>query len=134
MKLVLCGGVFDLLHVAHLRHLEEARSMGDRLVVGLTMDVVAEREKRKPIIPEAERMEMLLGLACVSNVMLVTSGVEALQRFSPQIFCKGHDRKISGLFKLEIDYCEKHDIEIRFTRENPLHTYDIIERIKCVSL
>lgn len=133
MKPVLCNGVFDLLHVGHLRHLEEARSMGDRLVVGLTMDAVAEREKRKPIIPEDERMEMLLGLACVSNVMLVRSGVEALERFHPQIFCKGYDYSLKGLLPAEINYCKEHGIEIRFTHENPQTTSQIIERIKCAS-
>ena len=130
MKLVLCGGIFDLLHVAHLRHLEEARSMGDKLVVGLTMDDVAEKEKRRPIIPENERMEMLLGLACVSNVMLVESGVQALQRFRPAIFCKGHDYKIKGLLDAEVKYCIEHDIEIVFTKPNPQTTSGIIERIK----
>ena len=133
MKLVLCGGIFDLLHVAHLRHLEEARSMGDKLVVGLTMDASAEREKRRPVIPENERMEMLLGLGCVSNVMLVESGVEALQRFHPQIFCKGHDYELKGLLAAETNYCIQNNIEIRFTKENPQTTSGIMERIKCAS-
>jgi cytidyltransferase-like protein len=130
MKLVLANGIFDLLHVAHVRHLEETRSMGDKLVVGLTMDRAATKEKREPIIHDDERLEMLLALSCVSNVMLVESGVEALQLFRPQIFCKGHDYKVKGLLGVEIDYCKKHDIEIRFTKANPQTTSAIIERIR----
>ena len=130
MSLVLADGIFDLLHVGHIRHLEEARSFGDRLVVGLTMDKVAEREKRRPVISEHERMEMLLALSCVSNVMLVESGVEALQRLKPQIFCKGHDYKLKGLLPAEVNYCKVHGIDIRFTKPNPQTTTSIIERIK----
>lgn len=130
MRVVLCGGIFDLLHCGHLRHLEQARSMGDRLVIGLTMDEFAMKEKRKPIIPENERMEMLLGLSCVSKVMLVHSSLEALKLFSPQVFCKGNDYKIKGLLDAEVKYCIDHNIEILFTKQNPQTTTAIIERIK----
>ena len=130
MKIVLANGIFDLIHVAHLRHLEQARSMGDRLVVGLTTDAVAEEEKRKPVIPENERMEMLLGLSCVSNVMLVESSIQALQRFRPQVFCKGNDYRIKGLLDAEVKYCIEHDIEILFTKPNIQTTSAIIERIR----
>ena len=131
MKVVLCGGIFDLIHVGHLRHLEEARRMGDKLVVGLTMDEFAQKEKRKPVIPENERMEMLLGLRCVSNVMLVHDGVEALKLFRPQVFCKGNDYRIKGLLDAEVKYCIENNIEILFTKANPKTTSGIIERIKC---
>lgn len=130
MKLVLASGIFDLLHCAHVRHLEQARSMGDKLVVGLTMDDAAEREKRKPIIPENERMEMLLALSCVSSVTLVQSGLEALKFFRPQIFCKGADYRVKGLLDAEVKYCIEHDIEILFTRPNLETTSSIIKRIK----
>jgi cytidyltransferase-like protein len=130
MKLVLCGGIYDLLHVAHVRHLEQARSMGDRLVIGLTIDEVAEQEKRRPVIPEKERREMLLALSCVSNVRLVKSSIEALKFFNPQIFCKGHDYRVKGLLDAEVKYCVEHDIEILFTKANPQTTSGIIERIR----
>jgi len=94
------------------------------------MDYYATKEKRKPIIPENERMEMLLALACVSNVMLVHSGVDALRKFQPQIFCKGHDYQLKGLLPAEIEYCKTHNIEIRFTKMNCQTTTSIIERIK----
>ena len=133
MKLVLCRGVFDILHVAHLRHLREARSMGDCLVVSITSDEVSEKEKRKPIIPEAERREMLLGFRCVSAVDICGDYLESLEKWKPQIYCKGYDHNAKGFLTGEIEYCSNHGIEIRHTHENPQTTTQIIERIKCAS-
>ena len=129
MKLVLCSGIFDLIHCAHVRHLEEARKMGNRLVVGLTLDEFVGKPGR-PIIPQNERMEMLLALACVSNVSFCKDGVEAMKFFRPQIFCKGHDYLMKGLLDAEIEYCREHGITMRFTSENPQTTTSIIERIR----
>ena len=121
---------FDLLHVGHLRHLQEAASMGDRLVVGLTMDSYIEKGDGRPVIPQEERRELLLGLRCVAEVMLCRNSIDALERARARIFCKGHDYYIKGLLDEEMKYCKEHDIEIRFTGENPQTTSAIIERIK----
>lgn len=129
MTLVLANGVFDLLHVAHIRHLEEARSWGDSLVVGLTMDGYTGKPY-PAIIPDDERREMLESLRFVAAVSLCKTGLEALEHWKPQIFAKGYDRKISGLFPRERDYCKAHGIEVRYTKENTLHTGQIIRRIK----
>ncbi len=130
MRLVLANGVFDLLHVAHIAHLEEARKMGDCLVIGLTTDASAAKEKRMPIFDEAERMQMLTALRCVSAVSLCRDSLEALRHWNPQVFVKGADRKARGLLPAEIAYCNTHGIEIAFTQPHPLHTSHIIERIK----
>ena len=129
MRLVLANGVFDLLHIAHIRHLEEARCMGDYLVVSLTMDKYVGKEGR-PVILEMERKEMLESLRCVSAVTLCKDSLEALEHWKPTIFCKGFDRQKTGLLESEIRYCAANGIEIRHTRENKLHTSDIIERIR----
>lgn len=133
MRVVLCNGVFDLLHVAHLRHLQQARRLGGRLVVGLTTDKSATREKRKPIICQRERMEMLRGLKCVSDVIFCKDSLDALRRVKPNVFCKGHDRIERGLLDAEIEYCRANNIDIRFTQKNPQTTTNIIRRIKCES-
>ncbi len=61
---VLTNGVFDILHVGHLRYLEDAKSRGDFLVVAVNNDKSAEAIKGKghPLVPAAERMELLSGL------------------------------------------------------------------------
>ena len=133
MRVVLCNGIFDLLHVAHLRHLEQARRMGNRLVVGLTTDKSATKEKRKPIISQRERIELLRGLKCVSDVIFCKDSLEALKLIKPNVFCKGHDRIEIGLLDAEIEYCRANNIDIRFTKENSQTTSNIIKRIKCAS-
>ena len=63
-------GVFDLFHVGHLRLLEEAKGLGDKLIVGVFTDKVAEGFKRLPIVPEDQRTEILKNLKCVDEVVM----------------------------------------------------------------
>ena len=66
--IVYIPGVWDLLHVGHVRVLRRARALGDRLVVGVPSDDVVEEDKGKqPVIPLEHRVEMLESLACVDT-------------------------------------------------------------------
>lgn len=127
--IVLANGVFDLLHVAHVRHLQEARRMGTLLIVGVTMDEYTGK-KYDPVIPEENRLEMVKALGCVYDAFLCKTGLEALERIKPAIFAKGYDREITGLAEPERRYCEENGIQVRYTRKNDLHTRYILERIK----
>lgn len=131
-KIVLAQGCFDILHVAHLRHLQEARAMGSLLVVGVTNDEGVGKGLGRPVIGEEERLEMIRGLACVYQAELCRDSIEALEWWGPNVFCKGSDRS-TGLLPEETQYCEKNGIEIRFTKPNPQTTSKIIERIKCLA-
>lgn len=131
-RVVLCNGVFDLLHVAHVRHLEQASKLGE-LVVGVTRDATVNKLGR-PIIPEAERLEMVKSLRFVSDASLCRDSLDALEQWKPKIFCKGHDYVGKGLLSAELDYCARYGIEIFHTDDNPQTTSKIIERIKCASL
>ena len=130
MKIVLCNGVFDLLHVAHLRHLEEARWRGDQLVVGVTMDATVTKGNGRPIIPQEERLELIKSLRCVADADLCQDSLDALERWKPAVFCKGYDYIEKKLLYAEIEYCKKHGIEIYYTRHNSQTTSGIIERIR----
>jgi rfaE bifunctional protein nucleotidyltransferase chain/domain len=72
LKVVFTNGVFDILHVGHLRYLREARRRGDVLVVGLNSDVSVKGLKgdRRPILPQLHRAELLAGLSCVDYVCI----------------------------------------------------------------
>lgn len=133
MKIVLANGCFDLFHIAHLRHLQQARSMGDILIVGLTTDEGVNKGAGRPIIPFEERRELLLGLRCVSAVIPCNDSMQALRIVKPHVFCKGADYIKKGLLPEELDYCSKHGIEIRHTDENKQTTTAILEKIKCMS-
>lgn len=71
MRKVLVGGCFDLLHYGHVRFLEEAKKLGDRLVVALESDENVRRMKGegRPIHNQGQRKEMLEALSCVDEVM-----------------------------------------------------------------
>jgi rfaE bifunctional protein nucleotidyltransferase chain/domain len=89
------NGCFDLLHIGHVRTLQEARGLGDVLVVGLNSDGSVRRLKgpTRPLVPLAERAEVLAALACVDAVVAFHDPTpEAiLTQVRPDIFCKGGD-------------------------------------------
>ena len=89
------NGHFDLLHVGHLRYLEAAREQGDLLVVGLNDDDSVTRLKGpgRPIVPAAERAELLAALAPVDYVVVFQGDSPAplLEDLRPDVHCKGTD-------------------------------------------
>lgn len=93
---VFTNGVFDILHVGHLRYLQQARALGDALFVGVNADASVRRLGKgpeRPINPEAERAELLLGLKCVDAVCVFEEDtpVELIRAVQPSIHCKGGD-------------------------------------------
>jgi len=89
------NGCFDLLHVGHLRSLQAARALGDVLVVGLNSDASVRQLKGpgRPILPAAERAELLAALECVGHVVFFDEDTPeaALARLQPDVHCKGAD-------------------------------------------
>src|SRR5437868_6691263 len=89
-KIVQCHGVFDLLHIGHIKHLEAARKYGDLLVVTLTPDRFVNKGPHRPAFPERLRAEALASLACVDFVAINEwpTAVETIQRLRPDFFVK----------------------------------------------
>jgi len=91
----LANGLFDLLHVGHLRYLEGARAEADVLVVAVNSDASARRLKgpERPLVPERERAELVAGFACVERVAIFAEDtVEPVLRLvRPDVHCKGTD-------------------------------------------
>ena len=115
-KIVLCNGVFDLLHYGHLRHLQAARRYGDWLVVSITKDAYVRKGPGRPVFSGQERREMVGALNCVDRTVLVESALEALEMVHPQVFVKGSDYQ--GKIEPEhVAYCKANGIEIVFTNE-----------------
>jgi rfaE bifunctional protein nucleotidyltransferase chain/domain len=89
------NGCFDLLHVGHVRNLRAARAFGDVLVVGVNSDESVRRLKGpgRPILPAAERMELLAALESVDAVVAFDEATPeaALARLQPDVHCKGAD-------------------------------------------
>src|SRR6266700_914463 len=90
-KIVHCHGVFDLLHIGHIKHLEAARQLGDALVVTITPDRFVNKGPHRPAFPERLRAEALASLACVDFVGINEwpTAVETIQRLRPDFYVKG---------------------------------------------
>jgi rfaE bifunctional protein nucleotidyltransferase chain/domain len=89
------NGVFDLLHPGHVRYLAEARRLGDALIVAVNSDrsVRANKGEERPVIPEAERAELLLALQCVDAVTVFDEETPhaVISAIQPDILVKGAD-------------------------------------------
>ena len=100
-RVVLTNGVFDLLHVGHTRYLAEARALGDALVIAVNSDesVRGFKDPLRPIVPLAERMEMLASLACVDYVVPfeTRTPVPLIEQVRPAIYVKGGDYRVEDL-------------------------------------
>jgi D-beta-D-heptose 7-phosphate kinase/D-beta-D-heptose 1-phosphate adenosyltransferase len=92
---VFTNGVFDLLHPGHVRYLQQARKLGDMLVVGLNSDASVRRNKGpdRPINPEDERAEVLAALDSVDAVVIFDEDTpaEIVRALQPDILVKGAD-------------------------------------------
>lgn len=90
-RIVHCHGVFDLLHIGHIKHLEAARKHGDVLVVTLTPDRFVNKGPHRPAFPERLRAEALASLACVDFVAINEwpTAVETIARLRPHFYVKG---------------------------------------------
>jgi rfaE bifunctional protein nucleotidyltransferase chain/domain len=94
-QVVFTNGVFDILHVGHVRYLQAASGLGDALMVGLNSDASASHLKGpgRPLVFQAERAEILCALSCVDHVIIFNERtaeavVEALR---PDVYVKGGD-------------------------------------------
>ena len=134
-KMVLTNGCFDLLHVGHVRYLQEARRLGDFLVVAVNGDKSVRKLKgaNRPINAAEDRAEILAALECVDFVTTfpeprVTAVIEALR---PAIYVKGGDYTAETLDPEEVAALRKVGAEVRTLRLVPgKSTSAIIQRMK----
>ncbi|MBE9116882.1 adenylyltransferase/cytidyltransferase family protein [Lusitaniella coriacea LEGE 07157] len=123
-KVVLCHGTFDLLHPGHLAHLQEAKELGNVLVVSITAAPYVNRGPGRPIFSDDLRLYALASLSCVDYVLLapVPTALEVLDRVQPDIYCKGHEyadasEDVTQNIQREIDRVRSYGGDIRYTGE-----------------
>lgn len=128
MKNVITFGTFDLFHYGHLKILQRAASLGDRLIVGVSSDSLNFAKKsRYPIYSEKERLDIIASLKCVSNVFLEESlelKKDYILKHKADILVMGDDWK--GKFDCFNNICEV----VYFKRTPSISTTEIIERIR----
>jgi rfaE bifunctional protein nucleotidyltransferase chain/domain len=134
-SVALCHGVFDLVHLGHIRHIQAARNEGDVVMVTITADRYVNKGPGRPIFPENMRAEMLASLANVDWVGInrTTSAEPVLDTVRPDIYVKGSDYEnpdddITGKIKSERDVVERHGGRIVFTRDVTFSSSSLVNR------
>ena len=106
LKIVLANGGFDLLHVGHVRYLQQAKAQGDVLVVALNSDASlrALKGEGRALIAEDGRVRLIAALACVDHVTLFAEPtVETVLRvLTPHCHCKGSDYTLDSIPERDI--------------------------------
>ena len=96
-KVVFTNGCFDLLHIGHVRYLEQAKSLGDILIVGINSDLSVQKLKgpTRPIQNENDRAEILASLKAVDHTVIFTeeTPLRLIQQVKPDLLVKGGDWK-----------------------------------------
>ncbi len=134
--IVFTNGCFDLLHVGHIRSLQNAKSHGDVLIVGLNTDASVRRLKgsNRPIMSERERSEVLAALECVDYVILFDddNAINIIKTLVPHVYVKaGYTRdKLPEAAILETLGTEVVLLDLIAM---PISTTSIIERIRASS-
>ena len=114
------SGGFDPLHIGHVRMFQEAKKLGDKLIVVLNNDNWLRLKKGREFMPEHDRKEIIEALACVDEV-IITGHIEGtkdisvckeLCRIKPHIFANGGDRKPDGDPVPEVALCQDLGIKV----------------------
>lgn len=131
-KVVFTNGCFDLLHPGHVRYLQQARALGDALIVALNSDRSVRELKgdKRPILTEAERSEVMAALACVDFVTIFDgpTPLEIISVLLPDILVKGGDWGIDSIVgREEVEAAGGQVMSLAFV--DGCSTTDVIERI-----
>lgn len=117
-----CHGVFDLLHIGHIRYLQSAKRLGDVLIVTVTPDHYVNKGPHRPVFEDRLRTQALASLDCVDFVAISQwpTAVEALKRLRPDVYAKGaefRDRKTPEILQEEAEAATL-GIQVQFIDDN----------------
>jgi len=132
--IVFTNGCFDLLHAGHVRSLREARGLGDRLVVGLNGDASVRRLGKavdRPVVPEAERAEVLAALEVVDYVSVFEEDtpLELIRATQPDVLAKGGDWSEEAIVGADLVRARGGRVE-RLAYHPGLSTTEVLRRIR----
>ena len=134
-KIVHCHGVFDLLHLGHVRHFKEARSLGDVLVVTLTADAFVNKGPGRPVFNEIQRAEMLASLEYIDYVAInhAPDAENVIHAVQPDLYIKGTDyanaeEDVTGKIVDERRAVESFGGKIHFTNDVTFSSSTLINK------
>lgn len=117
-KVVMCHGMFDLVHPGHIRHLSYAKSKADILIVSVTADIHAKKSIYRPFVPQDLRAMNLAALEMIDYVFIeeLPSPIYSLNLLRPDIYARGYEFKSTDeLLETEIDAVIQYGGEVLFT-------------------
>lgn len=130
-----CHGVFDLMHIGHIRHFNEARKAGDLLIVSITPDRFVNKGPHRPVFTETLRAEAIASLECVDYVTINQwpTAVEAIRLIKPDRYAKGADYRDAasdhtGGITLERQAVEAEGGKLIFTDEITFSSSSLLNR------
>ncbi len=131
-KIVTTNGVFDILHIGHIRYLKEAKKLGDVLIVAINSDSSTKHIKgpKRPLNKEKDRAEALASLECIDYVIIFNEKdpVKILEKIKPDIHVKGGDYKVNQI--IEKGIVEKNNGKIILIPEiKGYSTTDLIKKV-----
>jgi len=135
MRIVATNGCFDIIHAGHVQYLNEARSLGDKLIVGLNSDKSVRQLKgdNRPYNTQQNRAEVLMALESVDQVIIFDS-IDCrafLKNVRPDIYVKGGDYTIDTLPECERETILSCCKEVKILKKyNSLSTSQIIEKLR----
>lgn len=122
-RIVLASGVFDLLHLGHVKFLEEAKKTGGRdakLIVIVARDSTVEKRKGiRPVIPENQRRALVESLKVVDEAILGYEDFnmgKVIEKIKPDIIAVGHDSHMTGMEKAVRDYIKTRGLRIKIVK------------------
>ena len=132
-KIVLCHGVFDLVHLGHIKHFKSAKSFGDYLIVSITGNKHIKKGPGRPIFNQQQRQEFLKEIKIIDEVIFSSSdsSEDVIKMIKPDFYVKGPDYKINKLDKskkifLEKKLVEKFGGQIKYTDDITFSSTNII--------
>jgi D-glycero-beta-D-manno-heptose 1-phosphate adenylyltransferase len=137
-RIVFTNGCFDLMHVGHTRYLQEAKQLGNLLVVGINSDASVKRLNKapdRPIVSEAQRAEVVAALGCVDYVILFNEPdpQDLIAALQPDVLVKGGDWPVERIVGREI--VEGRGGVVRTLPLVPgISTTSLIQRIRAQSI
>ena len=116
MVRVMATGVFDILHLGHIRYLEEAKSFGDELVVVVAHDETVKKRKHTPIMPQEMRRKIVESLKCVDKAVNGKEGdmLDIVKEIRPDIIALGYDQRFDE--KKLGEQLKKEGLDIKIVR------------------
>ena len=139
-KIILCHGTFDLLHIGHIQYFEQAKKIGDILIVSLTSDNYVNKGSGRPFFKISDRLLAIASLEIVDFVTVsnAETSVDIIKKIKPDIYFKGSDYKdfkkdFTGGIKKEITEVKKYGGKVEFGNTEMHSSSKIINKISNMS-